>query len=103
MKRVHTLVSRSEAADTPLPVLGKKCRQHGLVGTPVEGLTGMPVTAIPLEEPVSPVLAHPGKRTELAVGLCRLTPPPQIQTACIGLRFQTLRSAGLRASASIRP
>jgi hypothetical protein len=44
MKRVHTLVSRSEAADTPLPVLGKKCRQHGLVGTPVEGLTGMPVT-----------------------------------------------------------
>ncbi|WIA15838.1 hypothetical protein OEZ85_012593 [Tetradesmus obliquus] len=45
MKRVHTLVSRSEAADTPLPVLGKKCRQHGLVGTPVEGLTGMPVDA----------------------------------------------------------
>jgi hypothetical protein len=37
-------VSRSETADTPLPVLGKKCRQHGLLGTPVEGLTGMPVS-----------------------------------------------------------
>jgi hypothetical protein len=93
MKRNHGYVS-----STPL-FLQKKgrtsSRQHGLLGTPVEGLTSIPVSLDRLQSGLAALQMCVNGRFDV---YCRLTPLTQM-TAHRG-SFQTQHNAGLRVSAS---